>query len=138
MTGGIIHPWRLLRERAHVTLAWHDDGPMGFARHSTQTISLRRGLDWAQRRCTVMHELIHLERGPALSTTRDQDEERVRRETARRMLPDISRVGEAIAWAFDEHECADELGVDVGVLRYRLRHMHPAERHYPARRLEED
>lgn len=138
MTGGNVHPWRMLRDLAHVTLAWHDEGPKGRVKHSTQTISVRRGMTWAQRRCAVMHELIHLERGPALSTTKAMDEERVRRETARRMLPDVHTLGEAIAWSYDEHECADELGVDVHVLRYRLKHLHPAERHYLTRRLTEE
>jgi hypothetical protein len=138
MAGGaglVVHPWRRLRELAHITLLWHDHGPMGLADHQEQTVSLRRGMTWAQRRCTLTHELLHLERGPALSTTKHQDEERVRRETARRMIPDVRILGEALAWALDEHECADELGVDVPVLRYRLRHLHPAERGYLCRRL---
>lgn len=137
VSGGVVHPWRRLRELAHVTLHWHDGGLMGEADHQEQSITLRRGLTWAQRRCTLMHELVHLERGPALSSTVEQDEERVRRETARRMLPDVRALGEAIAWAYDEHEAADELGVDVPVLRYRLRHLHPAERGYLHHRLAE-
>jgi hypothetical protein len=47
------------------------------------------------------------------------------------------RFGEALAWAQDEHEAAEELGVDVGVLRDRLRWPHPSERHYLTRRLED-
>lgn len=132
-----VHPWRALRRLAHVTLEWHDDGPMGRVRHSTQTLSLRRDLDWAQRRCTVQHELLHLDRGPVPLGWVAQDEERVRRETARRMIPDVRALGEAIAWALDELEAAEELGVDVPVLRYRLRHLHPAERGYLRSRLAE-
>lgn len=132
-----IHPWRALRGLAHVTLSWHAAGPMGWTRHSTQTVSIRDNLSWAERRCTLQHELIHLERGPVPSGWVSQDEERVRRETARRMLPDMHPLGEALAWAHDEHEAADELGVDVQVLRYRLRHLHPAERGYLLRRLAE-
>ena len=130
-----VHPWRALRECVRVSLEWHATGPMGWARHSTQTVSLRRDLTWEQRRCTLQHELIHLERGPVPRGWVDQEEERVRRETARRMIPDVRSLGEACAWALTEHEAADELGVDVQVLRYRLRHLHPAERGYLKRRL---
>lgn len=137
MTGG-IHPWRRLRALSHIELKWHDDGPMGVTDFIANTISLRRGMSWAERRCTVLHECLHAERGPTLEgTLAAREEERVRRETARLMLPDIKAVGEAIAWAYDEHECADELGVDVHVLRYRLKHLHPAERAWLHRRLEE-
>ena len=133
----IPHPWRRLREAAHVTLAWHDGGPMGRTHFASATISLRRGLSWAERRCTVAHELLHVERGPVPLTLAGREEERVRRETARVMLPDVKAVGEALAWAHSEAEAADELGVDVAVLRYRLRHLHPAERGYLAARLAE-
>lgn len=131
------HPWRRLRDLAHVTLTWHDGGPMGLTHFASATISLRRGLSWAERRCTVAHELLHVERGPVPMTLAGMEEERVRRETARMMLPDVRAMGEALAWAHDEHEAADELGVDVPVLRYRLRHLHPAERGYLAGRLAE-
>lgn len=130
------HPWRKLRHLAHVTLLWHDGGPMGVTNFRDQTISIRRGLDWAQRRCTVAHELLHIERGPVPMTLATSEEEKVRRATAREMLPDIRAVGEALAWATCEVEAADELGVDVPVLRYRLRHLHPAERGYLTARLE--
>ena len=133
----MVHPWRMLRNAEHVLLDWHDGGPMGRAIFATDTISLRRGLTWAERRCTVIHELLHLSRGPVSECRGPAEEEAVRRETARIMLPDVRALGEAIAWAHDEHEAADELGVDVDVLRYRLRHLHPAERGYLRDRLED-
>lgn len=132
----IPHPWRRLRDLAHVTLLWHDGGPMGVTNFARQTISLRRGLSWAERRCTVQHEILHIERGPVPVTLAGREEERVRRETARLMLPDVRRIGEALAWAHSDAEAADELCVDVHVLRYRLRHLHPSERHYLTHRLE--
>ncbi|TCJ23053.1 hypothetical protein [Nocardioides jejuensis] len=133
-----INPWRRLRELAHVTLLWHDGGSMGHTSHRFQAISLRRGMTWAERRCTVQHELLHLERGWQPLGLRAKDEELVRRETSRLMLPSIETVGEAIAWSHSIEEAADELGVDVYVLRKRLRHLHPAERHYLSRRLTDD
>lgn len=132
------HPWRRLRELAHVTLAWHEGGPMGLTTHSTATVSLRRGLTWEERRCTLQHELIHIEDGPVPVGLREKDEERVRRATALRMIPDIRPVGDAIAWAHSEHEAAEELGVDVDVLEYRLRHMSPMERAWLRHRLDQD
>lgn len=133
----MVHPWRLLHEAEHVLLDWHDGGPMGRAHYATDTISLRRGMSWAQRRCTVVHELLHLRRGVPARGWTDQDEERVRRDAARILLPDMHPLGEALAWALDEHEAADELGVDVPTLRNRLHHLHPAERGYLKARLEE-
>lgn len=132
------HPWRRLRELVHVTLAWHDDGPMGLTTHSTATVSLRRGLTWEERRCTLQHELEHVERGPVPRGLREKDEEQVRRATALAMIPDIRRVGDAIAWALSEEEAAEELGVDQEVLRYRLRHMSPMERAWLNHRLDQD
>lgn len=131
----VIHPWRLLHEAEHVMLEWHDGGPMGRAHYATDTISIRRGLTWAQRRCTVVHELLHLRRGAPARGWTAQDEHRVRRETARILIPDVHALGEALAWSSDEHEAADELGVDVPVLQCRLRHLHPAERGYLSERL---
>lgn len=129
------HPWRWLRQHSHVTLLWHDDGDMGEADFDAQTVSIRRGMTYEERRCTLLHELLHLERGPALTTTVGRDEDAVRRATARLMLPSTKALGEALAWAHDDYEAAEELAVDVGVLRDRLRWLHPAERHYLTRRL---
>lgn len=133
----MIHPWRRLRALAHVTLLWHDDGPMGLTNFKAQTISLRRGMTQAERRSTVLHECLHIERGPALSTLAAREELRVERETARLLLPCIRQVGEALAWARDLDEAADELWVDLKCLRTRLESLHPAERAYLRQRLED-
>ena len=132
------NPWRALRALVHVELRWHDDGPMGQTIHSEQAISLRRGMTWEERRCTVQHEVLHIERGPQPHGLRAKDEEWVRRATAVRMIPDIRPVGDAIAWALSEEEAAAELGVDIYVLRYRLKHMSPMERAWLKGRLEHD
>jgi hypothetical protein len=134
MTRG-IHPWRRLRELTHVRLLWHDGGPAGLTRFAEQTISLRRGMSYAERRTTILHECLHIERGPALSTLAAREELRVERETARLLLPDVKVMGEALAWAHSLDEAADELAVDSGALRTRLLNLHPAETHYLSRRL---
>lgn len=142
MSGGGIHPWRRLRALGDAwTLLWHhpdEDDRKGITRFGAQEISLRTDLTWAERRCTVLHETLHAERGPANGgVLYHREEQRVRCLTARLLLPDIKVIGEAMAWALSTEECADELLVDVGVLRDRLRWLHPAERHYLHRRLEE-
>jgi hypothetical protein len=133
-----FNPWRVLRELAHVELRFHDGGPMGRTTHSTQTISLRSDLTWEERRCTVAHECQHIENGPQPYGLRAKEEERVRRDTALLMIPEIRPVADAIAWALSEEEAARELGVDIYVLRYRLKHMSPMERSWLRHRLEQD
>lgn len=137
----MIHPWRRLRALSGWELRWHhpeEDPDKGFTLHDEKAISLRSNLTWEERRCTVLHECLHAERGPTLDGVLFEREElAVRRLTARLMLPKIKVVGEAMAWAMSTEETAEELGVDVEVLRDRLRWLHPAERHYLHRRLEE-
>ncbi|WP_091125510.1 hypothetical protein [Nocardioides terrae] len=129
-------PWRRLQEQPHVRLVSHEGGAMGWADHVRQTVSLRAGMTWAERRCTLLHELLHLDRGPQPPGLRAKDEEAVRRQTARELLPDVRAIGEALAWAPCLSEAAEELGVDVFVLRKRLRHLGTSERSYLSRRLD--
>lgn len=133
----MLHPWRRLRDLAHVRLLWHDGGPKGVTNFSAATISLRRGMTQAERRSTVLHECLHIERGPVLTTLAAREELRVEKETARLLLPDVHEVGDALAWAHNLTEAADELWVDEQLLRCRLEHLHPSERHYLRRRLED-
>jgi hypothetical protein len=132
-----IHPWRRLRDLAHITLLWHDGGPAGETDFEANTISLRRGMTHDERRSTVLHECLHVERGAPLTTMEGREERRVERESARLLLPDIRAVGEALAWGRDVAEAAWELNVDSGTLRIRLENLHPAERAYLKRRLED-
>lgn len=111
---------------------------MGRTTFGANLISLRRGMTQAERRCTLLHEMLHVERGPVTAGLAGREEQRVARETARLLLPDIRVVGEAMAWALDASEAADELWVDEGVLRTRLASLHPSERAYLTRRLAED
>lgn len=133
-----INPWHVLRALEHIELRWHDGGVMGRTSHTGGFISLRRGMSWAERRCTVLHECLHVERGPMPRGLKAKDEESVRRETALRMIPEIGAVGDALAWSLSMEEAADELGVDIYVLRYRLKHMSPLERAWLHARLEAD
>lgn len=135
------HPWRRLRSLSHITLLWHDrdhDEAYGITDFAADTISLRSDLDQAGRRSTLLHECLHVERGPALAGVLAAREElRVRREAARILLPNIRAVGEALAWAHTLEEAAGELWVDVDTLRDRLDFLHPAELHYLRARLDD-
>lgn len=134
---GAIHPWRRFRGLAHITLLWHDGGDAGVTDFGDSTVSLRRGMTQAERRTTVLHECLHVERGPVPVGLATREELRVERETARLLLPDIKVVGDALAWARDLAEAADELWVDEQLLRVRLEHLHPSERGWLKQRLEE-
>ena len=130
----MVHPWRRLRALSGWELRWHrpeDDPDAGFTLFDDKVISLRSDLTWEERRCTVLHECLHAEWGPTLvGVLAERQELRVRRETARLLLPSIHEVGEALAWALSPAEAASELSVDVDVLRDRLRWLDPAERRY--------
>ena len=129
MTGD-ANPWRRLRELTGWTLRWHDpasDGRMGFTTHTARAISLRADLTYEQRRCTVLHECLHAEHGPVLRVFRERHENDVRRRTAQILLPDVERVADTLAWTLSYTEAAQELQVDTGVLRDRLRWLGAAE-----------
>lgn len=131
------HPWRRLRALDHISLLWHDGGPMGETDFVAGTISLRRDLTQAELRSTLLHECLHIERGPVPMGLAPKEEQQVRKLAAQQLLPHVARIAEALAWAQgDLAAAAEELWVDEATLRDRLRFMtHPAERQYLARRL---
>jgi len=96
-----------------------------------------------ERKCVLAHELVHAELldeqcvhdscdGARLARRRERHADR---EAAFRLI-DIRPLGEALAAHPDDlYLAADELDVDHQTLSTRLRHLHPAERHYLGRRL---
>lgn len=134
----MIHPWHRLSALPDWELRWHrpeDDPDAGFTLFDERVISLRTDLSPEERRCTLLHECLHAERGPTLvGVLQEREELRVRRETARLLLPAIEEVADALAWAHSLGEAAGELHVDVDVLRDRLRWLDPAERAHLRRR----
>lgn len=83
------------------------------------TIWLRADLTATETRCTLAHELVHIERGHT-RTQPPEVEECVRLETARRLIP----LPDLLPWAtsqVDPHDIADHLGVTIDVLEDRLR-----------------
>ncbi len=94
-----------------------------------------------ERRCTIAHEIEHILNGGPMPPLLVAKEERQAREaTARKMLPSIHAIGDALAWAQgDIAEAAEELWVDEQTLKDRLEFMrHPAERAYLQSRLSVD
>jgi hypothetical protein len=101
-------------------------------------IHLDRHLSQCERRSTLAHEMVHLERGDSagLSPWHDRKQERaVDIEAARRLIR-IAPLADALAWAADEWEVADVLWVDVATVRTRIRHLTLAERAYIDERAE--
>lgn len=88
------------------------------------------------QRCTLAHELIHVERGPVLDepVLTAREELAVEKETARRLI-DVRDLGEAMAESDQLGHVAELLHVDPDTLTVRLTHLHPAERAYLKRRL---
>jgi hypothetical protein len=127
----LYHPWRRLRELAHVRLGWQDsDDEMGCADPAAAAITITVGMTQAERRSTLTHELIHLERGSAIEPRHQAIEERhARRESARRLIV-IEDLIDALRWSRDEHELADELWTDVATVRTRLMTLSSVEKRY--------
>lgn len=133
------HPWRVLGRMSHVRVEWTHDLPAGVLGDTDGRTHIRMliGQLQTERRCTITHEMIHVERGDD-GCCDLKAEARVRRETARRMIT-IFALGEALAFygELDVVALADEMWVDLDTLRIRLdpKNLHPAERHYLRRRL---
>jgi hypothetical protein len=129
-------PWRALGECEGVRLVVADlpgtlRGQIDFA---TRTITLHPRLLPVERRCTLAHELVHLERGPVLVRLTPREERIVATIAARRLLP-IEALADALRWSDDPHVLADELAVDVRTVRVRLATLSDDERAFVHNRL---
>lgn len=102
----------------------------------SQTITIDPRIPAVEKRCTLTHETIHIERGPSPAMAYDAVEElAVQKATARRLI-DVRALGEALAERLCVLHAADVLDVTPAVLETRLRHLHPSERALLIRRLE--
>lgn len=132
----MYHPWRALRSRPHLWLEiadLGDDGPQGCT--NGRTITLTTGLHQAERRCVLLHELIHEERGIPHGVD-PREESRVEQEVARRLIS-LDLLADALRWTQRVDEAADHCHVTIDVLMTRWEHLHPSERHY-LRRITDD
>lgn len=118
-------PWRHLRVY-HPDFVVHElelpAGLMGCVDLGRRTIWLDSRLTCREQRSTLAHEIGHLERGPApCDPVASQAEERVIDDWASRKLIRAADLARAFAWSQHLPEIAEELWVDLHMLRARLR-----------------
>lgn len=117
-------PWRYLRERYPDVRVHELELPgdlLGCVDLGRRIIWLDARLTQAERRCTLAHELGHLERGLPCDPAAQAAEEKAIDEWAARRLLDIHSLTRAFQWSAHLDEIADELWVDLHMLRARLR-----------------
>lgn len=116
---------RVIAERGHVTLRLADldelpGGPgLGHTSFEDGVVDLHHDQTDGQWRASLLHELVHLLRGPAHATGAAIEERVVQRQTALQLVPIGPALGEIPrAWQSDElHEIAARAGVDPGTVR---------------------
>lgn len=121
------HPWRALREREQIIVYWTDDLTCGvLGATDGARVWMARDQLQAERRCTLTHELVHLE-WAHLGEQSAAIERAVAVEAARRLIP-VEDLVRAAAWAVSVEEAAEELWVDVDTLLVRLENLNENER----------
>jgi hypothetical protein len=126
-------PWRDLQE------TWPDVAvviePMGGdllgELRDGRLIALRAGTSSAQRRCTLTHEIVHLERGLRdCGPWQEREEALVHAEAARRLisLDGLAAAVRSLGGEAPASVVAQCLDVDTDTLTTRLRTLRPAER----------
>ncbi|MBJ8342823.1 hypothetical protein JGU71_28425 [Antrihabitans sp. YC3-6] len=129
------HPWRHLRDNhSHVDVTYPDLGGLGcLGRRRAGHIEIDETLDQVERRCTVTHEITHIERGPVPDHPfyGPKEERTVERITAERLI-ELDALIDALAW--NRHrvdaETAGELWVDLDVLVTRVKNLTEDERRH--------
>lgn len=114
------HPWRALRHLGDsVRLIWTPLEPGTFALTDGQRrIWMSPDQYQVQRRCTIAHEVAHVELGHTEGCT-SYDERAATELAARRLIP-MERLLDGLRWTQEWEELADELWVDVDTLMARL------------------
>lgn len=128
-----VNPWqRLAEEWPHLKVVYvdlgspHKHGATRWKAGRPVSVLLHEDLTQVQRRCTLAHELEHLDRGAPCDGLRASTERRVINATARYLLPDLSLIADAVQ-LYDLHRAADDLWVTFPVLIDRLRGMTDSE-----------
>lgn len=122
------HPWRHLHQAwRHVNVEHVDDiaGDRLGETNGSDLIRLRRRQLQVERRCTLAHELIHLERGDEGECPVPLEAD-IDREAARRLIPWRDLL-QAVRWARGMDELADELWVSPKILHARTAALHADE-----------
>ena len=113
-------------------------GRFGLVDWARRAVVVDCRLSEAQRRCTVCHELVHVERGPVPADPwlAAREERAVEAEAARRLIG-LEDLAGALAWSGRPAEGAEELRVDARMLGARLAGLDADERAWLAGRLGE-
>lgn len=132
------HPWRTLAEHyPHIAVSCDHVLPRGVAGLiKGNTIWLCKSLTQAERRSTLTHELIHVDRGIAPVIHRAREEHYVDVLAARRLIP-LPALLRGLQWTNDDYELAEELWTDVHTVRVRRQTLTTAERDWLADRVED-
>lgn len=121
---GRYSPWRHVHAMPHLRLV-HErlDGLDSLYDPAEMQITLDSRLGQAERRCALAHELVHAEEGheaqacPVLAAR----QERMAEQVAASRLILLEELANAMVWAHDERQLAEELWVDVDTVLNRLR-----------------
>lgn len=92
-------------------------GILGLADFEEHTIRLHPNTHHIQERCTLAHEIVHAERGPA--ARRDREEYLVERIASTRLI-EVTALAEALRTHRDLAGLAEVLEVDEGLLEVRV------------------
>jgi hypothetical protein len=92
---------------------------------------------WPEKRCSLAHAVAHLDLGHATMRLGyfEAREEAAANQLAARRLITLDDLAEVLCWTRDYFEIAEELLVDVTMLKVREKHLHVAERHYLRRQV---
>lgn len=101
-----------------------------------ETIWLCKTLNQAERRSTLTHELIHVDRGIASPIHIAREERYVDVLAARRLIP-LPALLQGLQWTDDDYELAEELWTDVHTVRVRRQNLTLTERAWLADRVED-
>lgn len=142
---GRYSPWRHLRSLEHIELIWTDDDEIlagADARyfHTVSVIVMDKRIEsQAERRSVLCHEIAHVLRGdlPTGSDVLDAKQEAHVTQWAARQLIELPALLDALRWSMSAEEAADELWVSGELLEVRLAHLHPAERAWLNRALQD-
>lgn len=126
-----VNPWRILSGAWPMTLEWVDlpPGERGRLYPDLSVILLDRRLGQAEQRCTLAHDLAHwiLDHERCADRRSRARAEREAERFAARWLIDIEELARVQTWSQHDAEIAEELWVDVPMLRARRDGLSPDE-----------
>ncbi|WP_426243775.1 hypothetical protein [Nocardioides sp. LHG3406-4] len=118
---------------------WSDSLPVdlyGHTDYAKRLITLRTGMSFEERRCTITHEVEHVLRGPVSRCRELREEYAVDLRCGRLLLPSVRTLADSLIWHHGDLEAvSEEMWVDPWTLESRLGSLRPLERGYLHRRL---